>query len=44
MTTTRLPLKSFLLGLSFVALSAPAVSAQDYPNRPIRFTANINVE
>ena len=35
--TARLPLKSFLLGLSLVTLLAPAVSAQDYPNRPIRF-------
>jgi tripartite-type tricarboxylate transporter receptor subunit TctC len=37
MKTARLPLKSFLLGLSLVTLLAPAVSAQDYPNRPIRF-------
>jgi tripartite-type tricarboxylate transporter receptor subunit TctC len=37
MNTARLPLLSFLLGLSFVTLLAPATSAQDYPNRPIRF-------
>jgi tripartite-type tricarboxylate transporter receptor subunit TctC len=37
MNTARLPLKSFLLGLSLVTLWAPAVSAQDYPNRAIRF-------
>jgi len=36
MNTARLPLLSFLLGLSFVTLLAPATSAQD-PNRPIRF-------
>ena len=35
--TARLPLQSFLLGLSLITLLAPAVSAQDYPNRPIRF-------
>jgi tripartite-type tricarboxylate transporter receptor subunit TctC len=37
MKTARLVLRSILGCLFFTALFAPAVFAQDYPNRPIRF-------